>query len=453
MRQLAVLALLPLALAACGGGGGGGGQRAALGEKVFADAGCGGCHTMSAAKSSGKVGPDLDGLKPDAGRVARQVELGGRGMPAFGDKLTENEIQAVAAYVADSTANSKASVPAAYTPDDTTLDDCDANFGCFEQAFANVSFRQGPQAALKLLERESATDDQIESDCHRITHAIGAGALEHYNGDPGKALAKGSTFCASGYYHGILERSLLGEPREAIGPITQEICSDKSITRSDFIHFQCVHGLGHGLMIYTGYELPTSLEYCDGLDTDWSRDSCYGGVFMENSQSSYGTKSQWLKDDDLLYPCDWVAAKHKYQCYLIQLAHIGPAVGFDWKKVSATCRQAEDDYIDVCFQSMGREISGQERHRSDDILADCSAAAAEERECIYGAARDVTYNDAGPARAKVLCNTAAKAFRAYCWEGIGTILGSLNRYAEEKEAACRKVTKTYYTACTKGANV
>ena len=139
--------------------------------------------------------------------------------------------------------------------------------------------------------------------------------------------------CASGYYHGILERSLLGKPAEAIAPIAQRICSDPDIRRTDFIHFQCVHGLGHGLMIYTGYDLPRSLDHCEPLETEWERESCRGGVFMENSQSSYGVRSRWLKDDDLLYPCDWVAEKHKYQCYLIQLARIGPALGFDWAKV------------------------------------------------------------------------------------------------------------------------
>src|SRR5262245_50792079 len=180
MRRLVVLVLLPFALAACGGGGGGG-ERSALGEKVFADAGCGGCHTMSSAKSSGTVGPDLDSLKPDAERVARQVEFGGRGMPPFGDKLTDGEIAAVASYVADSTANSTPSVPAAYEPDDTTLDDCDADFNCFEQAFANIAYREGPEAALKLVEEKSAKPGVIESDCHRIVHAIGAGALEHFD--------------------------------------------------------------------------------------------------------------------------------------------------------------------------------------------------------------------------------------------------------------------------------
>ena len=43
-------------------GGGGGGPD---GEAVFAAAGCGGCHTLEAAGSTGNVGPNLDDAKPD----------------------------------------------------------------------------------------------------------------------------------------------------------------------------------------------------------------------------------------------------------------------------------------------------------------------------------------------------------------------------------------------------
>jgi mono/diheme cytochrome c family protein len=34
--------------------------NASAGKKVFADSGCGGCHTFKAAGSSGTTGPDLD---------------------------------------------------------------------------------------------------------------------------------------------------------------------------------------------------------------------------------------------------------------------------------------------------------------------------------------------------------------------------------------------------------
>jgi mono/diheme cytochrome c family protein len=69
------------------------------GKKVFASAGCGGCHTLKDAGASGFVGPNLDQVKPSQAVVARQVEVGGGAMPAFKGRLSAAEIQAVAKYV------------------------------------------------------------------------------------------------------------------------------------------------------------------------------------------------------------------------------------------------------------------------------------------------------------------------------------------------------------------
>ena len=75
---------------------------AAAGAKVFASAGCGSCHTLSAAKSSGQVGPNLDDAKPGYDTVLAKVTNGGGGMPSFGGQLSEQQIRDVAAYVATS---------------------------------------------------------------------------------------------------------------------------------------------------------------------------------------------------------------------------------------------------------------------------------------------------------------------------------------------------------------
>jgi mono/diheme cytochrome c family protein len=71
------------------------------GKQVFTSAGCGGCHTLKAAGSSGNVGPNLDDLKPSKDVVAHQVTVGGGAMPAFKGQLSDAQIQAVAAFVAD----------------------------------------------------------------------------------------------------------------------------------------------------------------------------------------------------------------------------------------------------------------------------------------------------------------------------------------------------------------
>ncbi len=76
-----------------------GGAAAASGPQLFASAGCGGCHTLAAAGSTGTVGPNLDQLGPSAAAVANQVTYGGGGMPAFGSTLGAANIATLAAWV------------------------------------------------------------------------------------------------------------------------------------------------------------------------------------------------------------------------------------------------------------------------------------------------------------------------------------------------------------------
>lgn len=76
---------------------------ATAGKAVFASAGCGGCHTLEAAGSSGSVGPNLDEAKPDAALVVDRVTNGMGVMPSFKGQLSEKQIQDVAAYVVAST--------------------------------------------------------------------------------------------------------------------------------------------------------------------------------------------------------------------------------------------------------------------------------------------------------------------------------------------------------------
>jgi mono/diheme cytochrome c family protein len=116
------LALVPAALAGCGGdddeeeavtppapaetaAGGEEGAPAepqgdpAAGKTIFADAGCGNCHTLADAGAAGSVGPNLDDLAPDFETVEAQVREGGGGMPAFADSLSAQQIADVSAYV------------------------------------------------------------------------------------------------------------------------------------------------------------------------------------------------------------------------------------------------------------------------------------------------------------------------------------------------------------------
>jgi mono/diheme cytochrome c family protein len=85
-----------------GGGGGGGGDvegDPAAGKDVYASAGCGSCHVLADAGSTGTIGPSLDDSSIDFAGAVEQVTNGGGGMPPFSGELSEEEIANVAAYV------------------------------------------------------------------------------------------------------------------------------------------------------------------------------------------------------------------------------------------------------------------------------------------------------------------------------------------------------------------
>jgi mono/diheme cytochrome c family protein len=454
--HVGLLAVLAFALAGCGGGPASDERLpgdTAKGAEVFTDAGCGDCHALRAAGTSGGTGPNLDTLRPGYEQAVRQVRNGGRGMPAFSLRLSRDQIRDVAAYVAESTGGglTGAGGAADFEPDDTELSSCGNDFTCLEQGYGNLAYEQGPKVALERFERAISTAGPVESDCHRIAHMIGAASLARAKGKIGEAFAAGTAACWSGYYHGVVERGFAGVGAEELTAASRRMCSDAGLRSGPtFTLYQCVHGLGHGLMIHTSYDLPRSLETCDRLVSSWDQTACTGGVFMENISSSYGIRSKWLRDDDLLYPCRTVAERHKLYCYLMVTSRILPAVRYDFAKTSRLCRQSEPNWVATCFQSLGRDASGSTRQNPQRILELCRTAGNMMVECVYGAARDMTSNYAGGREAAVLCERAPAGVRPKCFEGIGTILGDLNRRRADALAACQALTRRYGADCARG---
>jgi uncharacterized membrane protein len=71
----------------------------AAGKQVFLSAGCTGCHTLENAGATGDVGPNLDAARPSRALVLNRVTNGQGVMPSFSGKLSQQQIQDVAAYV------------------------------------------------------------------------------------------------------------------------------------------------------------------------------------------------------------------------------------------------------------------------------------------------------------------------------------------------------------------
>ena len=73
-----------------------------LGKNIFLEKGnCATCHSLSDAGSNANIGPNLDMIKPDVGRIVIAVTNGIGVMPAYEGMLTTEEIEAVALYVSE----------------------------------------------------------------------------------------------------------------------------------------------------------------------------------------------------------------------------------------------------------------------------------------------------------------------------------------------------------------
>ena len=332
-------------------------------------------------------------------------------------------------------------VAGGFVPDQTRLEDCSEQ-RCLEQAFGNIAYRQGPKAALRALDIRYV--DGSDPACHRIAHSIGSASLSRFHGDVSRTFAQGSASCWSGYYHGVLERSLIDVKSYspvALGNIARRLCDGARVRAVAWLAYQCLHGLGHGLMITTGYDLPRSLATCRRLATDWDRTSCKGGVFMENLSSSYGFTSPWLRDDDPVYPCDAVPAGDKRTCYELVTSRILRVLDGDWEKTAETCATVEREWVTTCFRSFGRDVSGRTMRDPTEIVRLCAIAHpfGGDRPCIVAAAMDMTANFTSGLEASVLCRSVGRGLRGDCFAAIGTIMGRFRTTNAERAADCRGI--------------
>src|SRR6185295_8507310 len=106
-----------------------------------------------------------------------------------------------------------------------------------------------------------------------------------------------------------------------------------------FQQSQCLHGIGHGIMAWSGYALPDALRHCDALEP--GRQPCYTGVFMENIVGSLDSHhsgqpagSRYLSNDPQ-YPCTIVDDKHKESCYLLQTSRMLQLFGPNFARIAA----------------------------------------------------------------------------------------------------------------------
>jgi len=363
---------------------------------------------------------------------------------------------------------------------DSALGRCRAQSGdvqmdCYDGFLVPLVAARGVRTALGTLNVLGTRDAQLRTDGHVYAHAIGIAAGRAGRGDVGRAFASCTEIYQSGCYHGVIQ-AYFEDVRAGDTSAANRLCSSfRSPSADQWLRFQCVHGMGHGFMMVYDHDLPRALGGCDLLSEAWDRESCYGGVFMENvvnatapqhsahvlhshaAAHAHGSAPPFkaLDPNNLQYPCSIVAQRYLVACYNMQTSVMLFFTHGDMAVTARSCLDAPQPLRPVCFQGMGREVSAWSHQDYHEAIRMCSFAIAEYQPwCHVGVVKNFIDLTAKPADGIAYCRSVTGAAnQRQCYEAVGEQIGTLRSKATEREAACGPVAADYRDACRYGARL
>ncbi len=320
-----------------------------------------------------------------------------------------------------------------------------------EKKLEEVLTKIGIKKAMEKLIEESKGGSEF--DCHQQAHQIGRIGYKIYKEI---AFAESSAACHSGAYHGAMETFLAEVGTQDLALKVDAICK---LFDTSFGIFECLHGVGHGILAYLDYDLPQALETCQLLKTDFDKSSCYGGVFMENIVSAQGQgadpahKTEWA-NDDLQFPCNKIDQDKniQYQCYQMQTSWMLTLTSHDFDKVGQECLKVPKEMIPVCFKSFGRDAAGFTLREPAEIVNLCEKVPKKQDfydQCITGAV-NVIVDFWGPnlkEQAAQLCKLLPETNKKSCYSVSAGRLLDVFRTQEERQMVCKSFETKYQNLC------
>ena len=346
------------------------------------------------------------------------------------------------------------------SPEACRVQPSEAKMQCYQAHLETVLQAEGTEQALTALEQITAQDPEALREAHPLVHHVGQRSFARYGTAP-LALSHCRDVFWSGCYHGVLQAflsSLAAVEPQHILPLCP--ISD-TVSAYSFQRYNCLHGLGHGLTIQFRYDLLKSLAFCDALPGSWDRESCYGGVFMENivnfqqarraqpaGEHHHHEATSFLNPQDLLYPCSVLTEKYLRACYLMQTSAVLTFLNYDFAQAFAQCARVEGEHQTTCYRSLGRDISGYTLRDAVRVNELCRLGQGDQiRQCFIGAVKDFILTDANPDPGLALCRSLDGPFKKDCYATVGEMVVPLFDDKNKRAQACRRGEDDYVDAC------
>lgn len=247
----------------------------------------------------------------------------------------------------------------------------------------------------------------------------------------------------------------------------------------------CFHGLGHGVLAFTGYNFDKAIQMCKktGSAEFFNREyvECVGGASMElvagvhDRQVWEAQKPKYFSDADPLSPCDMaiVPDEVKSICYVHLTPHLFEAAGGNlgslkpeiFGKAMSFCSAipaSSREQRDACYGGFGKEYIVLSRGRdirdigsvTADALIPVRAACAQandeqgERACNESALNSLFWGgENNPDAAFNYCSIATGDAQTECYRTLG---GNITYYlggTSKAQALCARLPEEFRPGC------
>jgi len=237
--------------------------------------------------------------------------------------------------------------------------DCNSDVMCIIDHLKEIDKEKGQLALISEFNEIISVLEDNMTYCHAPAHHLGKFLYGHI-GDLRTAISVVDSRCGGAIYHGILENfftiAMLDFTNlDEIKPSTICPIIDNEFSRD---RYECLHGLGHGLTVFYGYDIFEAIKHCGDFSYGWEMNSCSNGVFMENIVRYLALGDGTFDEDDIFYPCNKMDPKYAPACYHHQNTFILVQNNYSIPDSFDDCDKIiPQEFVKYCYRGMGRQLA------------------------------------------------------------------------------------------------
>jgi len=330
------------------------------------------------------------------------------------------------------------------------LNDCESVPSCIVSVMWDLSKKENKQVVLETFLEIIHNIKQEAKYCHLYGHSFGS-FLYSYTGNLTQAILFTDRTCGGSLYHGIMQENFraksLSENSASTFDAARDLCNEISDVSYSQIRSECLHGIGHGLVIANDFDAFAAMKKCEEIEDEFGQRACTEGASMENALAFRFDKGTF-DENDVLFPCSVLDDTYEEACYTYHSIYIlkkFPTV----KEAFNQCEKHQnEEHVKYCFYGIGAIKANRLYENIENIVSACQKGNINyQTYCFAGAAYELA-DQIGIENSFELCNYIEDKFKMDCYETVGKWIHTIHFIEKEIEEYCSQLKNLkYYQVC------